>query len=433
MAYVYKIQLMKKHALLVTYGGGHCMMMIPLFQYLKEQGVCDLTILGLTTAGKVLDAHNIPYLSYKDFIRPGDEQALSWGKELASSAHTEHSGMSLEESIAYLGISFADLVREHGFSIAWRMYQEKGRYIFHPFGFLQRVIHQFKPSVVVTTNSPRSERAALEVAMAYGIPTVAMIDLFGKTTTHRLRSQHVCVLNKEVISNMEANGCKGDHYHITGNPAMDAAFQYKGPIDYEWRKKHFPSLDNATQALLFDTQPYVKASTKDFYIKPKEEVYRELDYLAKVCADLKIALFLRPHPNQAPDLFKEWLARQDICQAFWAGSESYNLYPVLNICDVIVSHSSTILLEALYMERAVIQLDYPDSLYNYRYDQAGFAWFANLNDSQNFRHCLFEALTNTQKRQAIQHSFKQQYSNEPAAPKIGELIKKLMLKDCPIY
>lgn len=404
------------------------MMMIPLFQYLKAQSICDVSILGLTTAGKILSSHHIPYLSYKDFIRPGDEQALNWGKELASSAHTEHSGMSLEESMAYLGFSFADLVREHGFNTAWSMYQEKGRAIFHPFGFLQRVIHQLKPNVVVTTNSPRSERAALEVAMAYGIPTVAMIDLFGKTTTHRLRAQHICVLSKEVIHNLEALGCKGDHYHITGNPAMDTAFQYKGPIDYEWRKKHFPGLGNTTPVLLFDTQSYVKISTKEFHVKSREETYHELDHLARICADLKIALFLRPHPNQAPDLFKEWLAKQGICQAFWAGSESYDLYPVLNSCDVVVSHSSTLLLEALYMDRALIQLDYPDSLYNYRYDEAGFAWFASLNDGQSFRHCLSEALTNIQKRYTIQKKFKQQYNNEPATPKIGELIRKLVLE-----
>ena len=84
------------------------------------------------------------------------------------------------------------------------------------------------------------------------------------------------------------------------------------------------------------------------------------------------------------------------------------------------------MLEALYMQRAVLQLDYPDSLYNYRYDQAGLAWFANLTDTEKFTACLKEALTDTQKKQEIQQRFSQRFTNEPAAPKIGELIRSML-------
>ena len=418
---------MKKNVLLVTYGGGHCMMMIPVFKYLQEQDICRVAILGLTTAGKVLRAHNIPYLSYKDFIRPGDEEALNWGKELALKTHTDHSGMPLEESIAYLGFSFADLVTEHGFASALAMYQEKGRYIFNPTQFLTRIIQELKPDVIVATNSPRSERAALEVARMQGIPNISMINLFEKVSSYQLKAQHVCIISPEVISNFEAQGCKAENYHITGNPAMDRAFIYQGPIQYSWRREHFPSLSDASKTLLFDAHHHhIIASTQALYVKSEATTYEELKQLAKVCADLDLALFIRPHPNQSSDPFKKWIAKQDTCQVFLADAENCELYPLLNASDIIVSHSSTIMLEALYMGRTVVQLDYPDSVYTYRYDQAGFAWFTSLNNPKYLKSCLLDALTNSQKKQEIQQRFSEQYPGGLAAPKVGELIKSLL-------
>ena len=145
--------------LFVTYGGGHAQMVLPVVQWLSQHAALKIQVLALTTAAPVFVNAGIDVLGFRDFVRPEDAAALVWGERLLegnTSMQVAH-----DESVAYLGLSYVDLEQRLGVAAAADVYAQFGRQSLRPLGVLQRIIRQLVPDVVVTTNSPRAERAAI--------------------------------------------------------------------------------------------------------------------------------------------------------------------------------------------------------------------------------------------------------------------------------
>jgi hypothetical protein len=79
--------------------------------------------------------------------------------------------------------------------------------------------------VVVATNSPRSEQAAIEAAHALGIPSLSMVDLFALLADpYRERAVHadrITVLSQATRDNLVQAGVEPQRIVVTGNPAFD--------------------------------------------------------------------------------------------------------------------------------------------------------------------------------------------------------------------
>jgi hypothetical protein len=69
-----------------------------------------------------------------------------------------------QETVAYLGLSMADLIADVGPEEAELAYRQFGRQAFLPVRTLDRILRQVAPDLVVCTNSPRAERAAVLAA-----------------------------------------------------------------------------------------------------------------------------------------------------------------------------------------------------------------------------------------------------------------------------
>jgi UDP-N-acetylglucosamine 2-epimerase len=82
--------------------------------------------------------------------------------------------------------------------------------------------------MLITTNSPRSEYAALKAAGDLGIPSLCLVDLFALQEINWLKTPglgtKVCVLNKAVRDMFVREGRPEDEIAITGNPAFDAIY-----------------------------------------------------------------------------------------------------------------------------------------------------------------------------------------------------------------
>lgn len=102
---------MCKTVLFVTYGGGHAQMVIPVMRELHTHSDIRAEALALTLAGPAFRRSGIPYKGFRDFIATGDEAAAAHGKRLAALHHNPQTGIEEQESIAYLGLSYWDLVR----------------------------------------------------------------------------------------------------------------------------------------------------------------------------------------------------------------------------------------------------------------------------------------------------------------------------------
>jgi len=212
-------------ALFVTYGGGHVEMCLPVMRALRALvPACEVQLLALTTAAGVARRAGEQPLGFRDFCRGVDgERAMRYGADLIG--EQQHPDVDREESLAYLGLNFLEWVQDLGEPGAWQRWREQGRQGFRPVRLFQRILSELRPDVVVATNSPRSEQAALEAAQALGIPTLSMVDLFSLPgDPYRDRSVHadrIAVLSEATRRNLLEAGVPQGRMVVTGNPAFD--------------------------------------------------------------------------------------------------------------------------------------------------------------------------------------------------------------------
>ena len=213
-----------KKVLFVTYGSGHVKMVLPVAQALAAAGDAVPVVLALTTAAPVVRAAGLQTLQFKDFVTPADAPALEHGERLRQSLGANL--VDADETRAYLGLSFADLVEASGLEAAHTAYAQFGRQAFLPVRTLERILRQVQPDLVVATNSPRAERAAIVAARRLGIAAVCIVDLFAIDEVKWIGAadyaDRVCVLNESVRRFLMQAGRAAEQVCVTGNPGLDA-------------------------------------------------------------------------------------------------------------------------------------------------------------------------------------------------------------------
>ncbi len=216
-----------KAVLLVAYGSGHIKMIVPVAQALAASGLVRPVVLALTTAALVTRAAGLEVVQFKDFATPDDASALEHGRQLMADLGGDV--VDADETAAYLGLSYADLVESLGAAGAAAAYAQRGRQSFLPLGTMRRVLAQLQPDLVVATNSPRAERAAIVAAGEAGIPSVCLVDLFAidevKWIGEPNYADRVCVLNESVRRFLIDSGRRPEQVIVTGNPGFDALNQ----------------------------------------------------------------------------------------------------------------------------------------------------------------------------------------------------------------
>ena len=348
--------------LLVAYGGGHVAMLAPIAQTLTAQGR-PFIFLALTTAKSVLDRLGIPSIGFRDLPEATDSDAQKWGTELAGDL-PDGGAVSSKETVAYLGGSFRDLVDEYGELDARRRYSETKRHAFLPVATMRRFIERISPDLVVATNSPRAERAAILAAGQLGIPSVCVVDLFAIQEVQWIGqpgyATRVCVLNESVRDRLLAHGRDAHEIAVTGNPAFD---QLRAPenIQAGAQLRRERGWDDGKKIILWASQieplkhPFVDLLGDPTLPCRVEEYLREI-----VTADENLRLVVRYHPSER-NVFNP-ANRVDFSPL------SEPIATLLHAVDVVVVTASTVGLEAALSGRPVISVDLsvftPDTQYS---------------------------------------------------------------------
>lgn len=330
--------------LFVTYGGGHVNMIIPIVKKLREEKKCTIDILALTTAGKMLEREGIPYIGFKHLLKDSDMRSITIGKELLSTLQGGSNNVPVEETIAYLGLSYTDLEERYGIEEARKMYDESGRYAFFPITILERYLQESKPDLVVATNSPRAEQAALTAAGNLGIPSICIVDLFGIVESQWIGQKgyasKICVLNSRVKKMFLELGRSDDEVVITGNPAFDSL----GDPIYQVHAKQL-RLEKAwhdKKVILWASQPEPGNEELPRRIEEKLfEIVRENPH---------IQLILRFHPNE--QVFYDQLPERT-----YISNQDDKLAILLHASDAVVTMTSTVGLEGALIGKPVITVD----------------------------------------------------------------------------
>lgn len=377
-------------------------MIIPVYKYLAAHTDFQQTILGLTTAKIPLERNNIPYISFKDLIG-NNEQAKKYG-ELLAKGQTPHPEISREETIAYLGLSFFDLANQFGETEASRLYKEKGRGGFLPTGAIESVISQYQPDIIVTTNSPRAERAALLKAKELGIPSVCIVDICNLDALKNELSKpqlstKICVINDFARKHLIEFGRPAEEICVTGNPSFDRLSEpaaFEGAIKYQ--QKH--NLQNKKVFLWTRS------------VLPEDEALAnkiEAHLIDMALKDPSYAFIMRPHPNDP---------RREIPQAenIIYSDHHDDLAAVLHSCDIVCTLYSTVGIEASLVGSKVIQFTNTRIFQSIDFVTAGIAEGVSTVEEME------TTIKNFQKDSTIRNVV----NIVPAAKKVAQVIEELL-------
>lgn len=342
--------------LFVSYGGGHIGMVLPVMRELESllPGV-DCRLMALTTGHLRAKATRPDALGYKDFLHLVDAGAArAWGERL-SEGNTSPD-VPLDETIAYLGINYLDLIAQHGEDGAADLYREQGRYGFRPLNFMRRVIDALQPDAVVATNSPRSERTALDVAGERGLPAIGMVDLFGLDSDtyvlHEPKPAWTCVISEGVRQRLIVRGFPAEGVVVTGNPAFDGLF----------------SADNRERAQRFlvergwqDLQPVLFAGHWEPQAHPATPVPvgqalpREIEAVLRDCVRSRddLALVVRYHPSD----WTQYPRLPDEPRVHFSEPPKEPIHPLILASQAVVVQTSTVGLESAVGGKPVISVE----------------------------------------------------------------------------
>ncbi|MFN8390343.1 MAG: hypothetical protein U0136_08650 [Bdellovibrionota bacterium] len=279
-------------AAFVTYGGGHVSSVAPVIRELQTKRGWDVRVLGLTNAGRLLSTLGIPFIGFRELVTAEDGRALELGEQLAETYHQESSGVPRSEAIAYLGLSFMDLMNRIGEDAARARLAEIGRRAFLPLGPLRRFLQSEPFDVVVATNSPRAEEAAIRAAGELSIPSLCMVDLFGIDWEPCVPAENgfadrVTVFSEFTKELLVARGRHADDVLVTGNPAFDTLAKW-APEESEALRREYGW--GTKKVILWASQKIPEPELK-------AAMFDEFERLAADHPDW-IVLY-RPHPSEA--------------------------------------------------------------------------------------------------------------------------------------
>lgn len=325
---------------LIAYGGGHITAVLPAYDALTRRGH-QCYLLALTTAGLVATMAGVPHRRVIDFVTVGDPLIQSAGSWLAARHHTDGKGITREESIAYLGVSFRELAEDIGEEPAWKRYQAQGLNAFSPTRFMRTVLERIAPDVVIATTSPRMEKAALRAAFQLDIPSLCMVELFGlleEPWLSRPDNGHVLAVSRpDVARRLIAAGRQAFDIHLTGSPMFDYLADSIAECGQIWRQER--RVLPGERLIFWAEQP--EPGDPDL---PRRVRF----HIADVCRERGWRLVIRLHPSSTDHRAEK--IPEGCLQSFAHEPLSH----VISACDAGVTLTSTVGWELLLADKPLL-------------------------------------------------------------------------------
>ncbi|WP_161860680.1 hypothetical protein [Algicella marina] len=310
----------------------------------SEQIVMALTI----GAAAARSAGERP-VGFADFLHLRDVEAVTkCGLELLP----ENAGGSVSEaeSIAYLGVNFLELETRLGREAAFHEYRSKGRAAFEPVDFIADIIRDVGADIVVTTNSPRAERASWKAARRLGIPSLAMNDLLARQAKTFVGQgdwpDRICVLSDNVAEYLRREGAP--HVAVTGNPAFDSMAS----------REVLEAAEAFLEARGWESKRPVLFSGDIDFSKTGEERFWLLRRISEVLENFveenpDNPLIFRYHPSR----WREVPRPRAHPRIYFADPEKERPHPQIQASAAAIVQLSTIGLEASIADKPVISLE----------------------------------------------------------------------------
>lgn len=318
---------MNKKILLITYGGGHVKIIEKLYEKLKKNETYEVTILAFTSAKNYLEDKKIKVKSLYDY----EFKTKLLYKLIPSYKKNEF--ISKEEHVLYNSLSIQELLEKYSEDITNELIKNYGKRVYLPVKTMKKVLQIEQPDLLITTNAPRMERAALIAARELGIVSVSIEDLFGEISIEdkkidnylggdiysKTYGDYVFVMNKYAKEKLILNGVQGKKIYITGNPNFEKSLSHKLSIENRKRNKVL----------------YLSQQTNNFKM-----IFEKLLKISQKSEQLNFTIKL--HPNQKIELNNKNI------------KEEYELEKAIADTDLIITEYSSAGLEGLVQGKKLI-------------------------------------------------------------------------------
>ena len=384
-----------------------------------------IRVLALPAAKAILDNSNVESFTFTNYLdKEIDTDAIKWGEELTKVHHSPSSGIDIRDSIAYLGLSYKDLVLRLGQTEAKVLVEKKGRHAFYPLTIMERIFDDVQPDFVVTTNSPRSEAAAIETANQRGVDNMIMTDLFTGLGDYTLKAKNISFLNRFAKDMFARDGLVDEElstFHFTGNPAFDRLLSLPRDEEPGWLSRNFAKANGNQSVLHADIPAYWDPQEKCSHFKSDTEFLEELDAAYDAAVTNGAIYLIRPHPSQELGLYSRWIKNRK--NAYLA--VDIDLHTLLRNISLLLVRTSTVGLEAAYLQKRVLQLDC-DFHTDLPLEKMGIAWGVNSYDK--LADEVENALGDSQRYVKIKKQIRKVLPHEPAADKLARIVLEKLSK-----
>jgi hypothetical protein len=345
-----------KKILFVAYGAGHINIINLIARGLLNEKTVDFKILALTTGyDKIVDNYPSGIVKkisdYKKLFASNIDEILFYGKELLGDTYNDNIGISKNDLIFYLGISMFDLVKVYGLRKAKELYKIHNRNIFLPIDTMKKILIEENIDIVVSTTSPRFERASLIAGRELQLETVQIIDLFSQLSCPP-EAKHIITMSESISHDLRKKYNHNAKYYALGQPVVEESVKNILSIN-KFSVRNKLNLNHSKSVVLFASQVPIahddKCNTIGIidYQKTNDKVFSVLDNLYK---NENIEILFRLHPNEN---YQEYMHYFKVYPYIKYINKELTLYESIAVADYIITPFSTVGLEAVSAGKTV--------------------------------------------------------------------------------
>lgn len=392
----------RKKIFVVCYGGGHVNIIKNIYPELVKK--FEVVILPLTTAKSFLKKNNIPYkdLKYYYDVLEETEDVLELGRSFISNFNIDFEKIGFEESQLYYGYNVRDYISFYNENSLKENYKKEGRLTFLPLITMEKILKFERPDAVLTTYSPRFERAALLASRKLAIPNFSIEGLHGLSRLINLNERkrgdiyygdNIFVINDFAKNNISNSDVKFSNIYVTGSPAFDMEIY------------NLDDMSSITKENKFKVLYLTNDLPKKFEI-----LDRLIEYLNEINKEYEIAVKI--HPSEKITDYRKCLPDIKI--------EEDNLYRNILKADLVITNCSTASIEAAYLDKDVINItmDIPESFCSF-FKNLNITYFAD--NYQELKQNLIEINSGNKKESTVEINRKNNY-NLGSAKRIVKII-----------
>ena len=133
-------------------------------------------------------------------------------------------------------------------------------------------------------------------------------------------------------------------------------------------------------------------------------------------------LLIRTHPSQSDDLYVDWLKTKRSDNVMLV--KHLSLYPLIASSDCVISMTSTVLIQSLYVGKPIIQLKYEEGNYDFDIYKSNLSYLAENKLSLN--EGIKKAITSDVLLQTQKEIFNLIFPQEPAVNKVLDVITSIL-------